>query len=475
MDIFSKYYLSNDEVNNMLNHCVVVFDTSALLDLYYYSSTSRQKIFSDVFGFLSKRLWIPAQVYYEFLKNKGTVSAKPIQAYNQLIDNDSKHSDGGHVKIIRDTANTFGAAELAKIKNQIKTLIEKTSSSDKHPFIPKDNYDSINHAVEKIEKDVCDFKESTEQFVTLMKDTVERSVSSLGQDASDDVQTEIERCFIIGAEFDFNQMMRIAKEGAYRYQEQIPPGYKDGKEKIGLQKYGDLFVWKQIIDFAKTKKKDILLITNDVKEDWFDKEQSAPRFELLKEFRTTTSKTFWSCDMKTFLYYINSLLDKDRKIPDAVFFETITLQEQRVEEENSYYIDLINSWTVEWCGVQVIRSMPTSDTWRLFENTKVFEGIMEDSTKTIVVLSFPSSANYARVLHSMQSGFEIKKYYESKKCTYLYYQFALFPSQELAEQAIDQLEKPNIRKLFNRTEVTSYIGYKDNQCISILDANCPLG
>ena len=46
-----------------------------------------------------------------------------------------------------------------------------------------------------------------------------------------------------------------AREGKFRYSEKIPPGYMDEykNKKDGLQKYGDLFAWKQILDIGKIK------------------------------------------------------------------------------------------------------------------------------------------------------------------------------------------------------------------------------
>lgn len=51
----------------------------------------------------------------------------------------------------------------------------------------------------------------------------------------------------------------------------------DQEDKTGLQKYGDLFVWMEILNHASECGKDVILITNDVKEDWVDKNLTANR------------------------------------------------------------------------------------------------------------------------------------------------------------------------------------------------------
>ncbi len=85
MNLFEHYYLTKDRILDILkNDGIIVFDTSALLDLYYYSEDSRNRIFKNVFPYFENRLWLPAQVYFEFLKNKDTVAAKPEKTYMAL-------------------------------------------------------------------------------------------------------------------------------------------------------------------------------------------------------------------------------------------------------------------------------------------------------------------------------------------------------------------------------------------------------
>ena len=111
----------------------------------------------------------------------------------------------------------------------------------------------------------------------------------------DEIQDQIDEKFKIGEELTYEQMTQISVDGRRRYEEKIQPGYMDQEDKTGLQKYGDLFVWMEILNHASECGKDVFLITNDVKEDWVDKKfDRKPRFELLKEFRSTThSKTYY--------------------------------------------------------------------------------------------------------------------------------------------------------------------------------------
>lgn len=105
VDLYKKYYLDDEKVSDILKNGIIVFDTSALLDLYYYSSETRTEIFEKVFGYLNGRLWMPAQVHFEYLKNKEKVSEKPISSYQRLISKQNK--DGGYVSAIVDKTRTL--------------------------------------------------------------------------------------------------------------------------------------------------------------------------------------------------------------------------------------------------------------------------------------------------------------------------------------------------------------------------------
>lgn len=93
---------------------------------------------------------------------------------------------------------------------------------------------------------------------------------------------------------DFSQLelYRICEEGARRYKNQVPPGYKDDKDrKNGLSKYGDLIWWKEVIRYAKRNKCDVYLVTDDVKGDWWGEDKKL-RPELVTEFETIGKKVY---------------------------------------------------------------------------------------------------------------------------------------------------------------------------------------
>ena len=136
MNLFEHYYLTKDRILDILkNDGIIVFDTSALLDLYYYSEDSRNRIFKNVFPYFENRLWLPAQVYFEFLKNKDTVAAKPEKTYMALLDKDNR--DMGYVPKLVSTVTKF-EKDTKELKGILTTLKETTIREDKHPFLEQE-------------------------------------------------------------------------------------------------------------------------------------------------------------------------------------------------------------------------------------------------------------------------------------------------------------------------------------------------
>lgn len=120
--------------------------------------------------------------------------------------------------------------------------------------------------------------------------------------------------------------MNIVEEGKIRYEFKIPPGHEDSVklksggptegDKLGIQVFGDLIIWKQIIDIAHSQKKNIAFICNDLKIDWCyvtdknsEKRVKSPREDLIREFNDETGKSFWMYNNQQFLYLAKKYLE----------------------------------------------------------------------------------------------------------------------------------------------------------------------
>lgn len=95
----------------------------------------------------------------------------------------------------------------------------------------------------------------------------------------------------IGPKPSEEELKRLFKIGAERFANKTPPGYMDAGKKPGNRQYGDFVLWQQVMTHAKENKLDIILVTEDAKEDWWfsaQGKQIMPRPELVNEFREFT-------------------------------------------------------------------------------------------------------------------------------------------------------------------------------------------
>jgi PIN like domain len=98
----------------------------------------------------------------------------------------------------------------------------------------------------------------------------------------------------VGKKFDEKKLANIYQEGAKRYEQKVPPGYKDA-EKGGTRQFGDLVVWMEILEHAKDKKHPVIFITSDTKEDWWWKHGQftvGPRSEPIQEIAAFSNVKF---------------------------------------------------------------------------------------------------------------------------------------------------------------------------------------
>lgn len=91
----------------------------------------------------------------------------------------------------------------------------------------------------------------------------------------------------VGLAFDDAEYQKALAEAKRRADAKEPPGYKDvGKPGVGQA--GDYLIWAQILKEAACRRQDVLIVTGDVKEDWWRRERGqhrGPRPELAEELR----------------------------------------------------------------------------------------------------------------------------------------------------------------------------------------------
>ena len=274
------YRLNVEKENKLWKDAVFVFDTSALLNLYEYSDSTILDIFKTTFKELKGRIWIPFNVSMEYLGNRH----KPINKIKK------EYSD---LEVI-----------FNNIENYLEQLKNKTKSKEKHPFF------------EDIE-----LKEFNKSFGEL-KSKVGTEIKSKNELLSKKLENDIILDFInsnfsIGHKFSYYEISSIIEEGEFRFRNSIPPGFKDESSKQGVQKYADLIIWKQIIDYSKEFNKSIVFVMDDLKEDWWilDEKRNplSPRTELLTELDSASEQRFWMYQTTEFFQKSKTIINSNIK------------------------------------------------------------------------------------------------------------------------------------------------------------------
>ena len=277
--IFEYLEPTVQDKNFLWRNAIFVFDTNILLNLYRFSKKTRDALISSMKN-RKERIWIPYQVSYEFMEKRCDVILESVKRYEDLkneADSFTKHC-------IQQLRKKSSDAEVEQLRNQLNGWLAKEQMNEL----------LVSNPLEDI---------ILSQLMELFEGKV-------------------------GRKFTDEEIDNIKKEGENRYAEGLPPGYKDAKKKISVNDdnnmFGDLIIWKQIIEYSRTEKKDILFIINDRKEDWWNiihGKTIGPRVELRKEFYEETSQKFHMYTMESFLQRCN---DEDGEILAEGVLEEIT-------------------------------------------------------------------------------------------------------------------------------------------------------
>ncbi len=271
--------------------CIFAVDANVLLNLYRYSPDTRVELETSLES-VKEKLFIPHQAAKEFLRNRLIVTAGQAEEYTKAIAS-------------------------------ITELSQKLSNKKKHPFLRDTELPRFTETVSSI---VHQLNEQRDLLLNRM--------------ANDEILGFVERLFEgkTGSPFSEEQLKFVAEEGAFRFQNEIPPGYKDvKKDATGDQyrPYGDLIVWKQLINKAKEINSPIIFITDDKKEDWWLIQSGrtiSPRTELRDEFISESACDFW---MYTVDKFMEEAARANAKVVDQKVIEEIIEVSNDVRAENS--------------------------------------------------------------------------------------------------------------------------------------------
>lgn len=266
---FAWYFASSPEAaSEAWNTGYLSIDANVLLDLYRYHPSTRDELLNALETFKG-RIWLSRQAADEFFRNRKRVIASAEATFKEADEDFQKI-----LNIVQNEINNIkrhrlvSRAEIDLMLKSITAAIKSTRESISQSAAEHPNYLVSDPILERI---------------------IELFGDSIGQGPNNERKVE------------------LLKQGKKRHDEKIPPGYMDDK-KDGPTKYGDFFIWNELIDFAKAGSTPIIYVTSDNKEDWWEIKSGktlGPRPELLSEFWAETGKFIYIYQRDRFSQRVN--------------------------------------------------------------------------------------------------------------------------------------------------------------------------
>lgn len=265
---FAPYFpITESEVKKIWAEGLVVCDANVLLNLYRYSKSTRVELMR-VLDDLGDRLWLPHQAALEFVDGRlGVISdqrarcEEPVLSFKKaLADLDSKRGFPFVSKELRADLDILFKRLDAEVKANIAELDAFEASDD-----------------------------------PIMKDVLRLFDGRVGQPFSEKEQKEING------------------EGERRYRDRIPPGFEDRKKPTDQRRYGDLILWKQMLAEAAKTKRPLLFVTDDAKEDWWQRHRGKTLgpHPVLRQEAAATGQPFHIYSSDGFLERASAALKKE--------------------------------------------------------------------------------------------------------------------------------------------------------------------
>lgn len=260
------------------NNTVFIFDTNIFLNLYSYKEETR----NDFFRFLSKlkeKIWMPFHVGLEY------------QMKRLDIIKEAK-------KVFRDANKSLD--DIKELEKSLKVIV--------------DRFPSLSSETEELLKNINN-----------LIDNYRNSLNELDKNqpcvrSHDEIREQLNKLFDgrIGKEPDQEFINNVEKEGEERYKNKLPPGFEDDKKKgeffygnVKYQnKFGDLIIWKQIIEYIKENHEinNVIFVTDDSKDDWWfniesnGKKKIGPHAFLIDEIKRINNVQLF--DMYSTSYFL---------------------------------------------------------------------------------------------------------------------------------------------------------------------------
>lgn len=292
-DFFGYYQPNESELQTLWKNCLFILDANVLLNLYRYSREASDDLLR-VLRRVSDRLWIPHQVALEYQQNRTRVIAEQVRRYDEV------------------------SKVLSKVMGSLRGELGKLQLEKRHSSIdPSGLLQQVDTVFNQFEGHLSGLKE--QQPHVYDDDKLRDQLDSLFEG----------KVGLPPASQDY--LNQLYKEAEVRYEHKRPPGYMDiGKAKdsgaetylfgelVIQSEYGDLILWKQIVEEVRKREQleHLIFITDDEKEDWWSIVSSGgdkrlgPRPELAQEIASEAGVSqFYMYNSERFLTFAQRFLN----------------------------------------------------------------------------------------------------------------------------------------------------------------------
>jgi hypothetical protein len=320
--------LTEEDFRQMWRECTFAFDASMLLNIYRYPSNTLD-IFFTILERLKDRIWIPYQVAVEYHKNREVVIAYQLNMYDSVVELFNKSY--GSIKNELDKFKRHSSIKPEQLLELFQSGIQQVKESLKHD---KENHPNLA--------------------------------------ASDPLREKLIELFSgkVGSPFDNNRLSEIYLEAEQRFKIKQPPGFEDAKNKPIPERYGDVVVWFQLIEYAKATQKPLIFVTDERKEDWWLRQNNktvSPRPELTYEIQTQAGIKFYMYHSEQFIKYLEA--------QQAAIEEVVIIGKQDEEYQSAIDYSASHSW-INLRAFENARLFDNSLIQRAIEQARAFDNAL---------------------------------------------------------------------------------------------------
>lgn len=348
---YSSY--SEEEYKRIWNNALIVTDTNILLNFYRCSEDAKNEIFK-ILAANKNRLWIPYHVGQEYFYCRNKVMSSAYNEYDDMISSFKKKFEEARGIINKRKNNQL------ECKSKI--------------------YNIIDDSLEQIKKLLLDEKDKKKP--KFQKNEIE-----------DEIIKIFDRC--IGENFEEQEYEKVKKEGDRRLREKIPPGFRDEDK----EENGDYYIFYSLIRKSKNDNKDIIFITDDVKDDWFNiykGEKHGGRNELLNEFYKETGNLLLIYTSDGFLKkYNENKSEPDKAKMDKIIKELINIRKKEYIKEKAYLSHPSDREEVLNYLSSMVRKLDISDfqNLELYKKSSIFKRNNYSDSDILKLLKFIALEN----------------------------------------------------------------------------------